>query len=522
MSVIRVLALTALLATPAQAQSAFVHTLRGDTVQIEVFTRLPRRLDGEVSAKGAPRQVFSNRIEADGRLGTLSMAVFAPGAKPGATPVAQADIAITGDTAVAGIGAPGRATNTQRIQSRQLAQPIVNASVAAFEVIIAAARRDRTRDVPQVFLATGGQTFPVEFTNLQSDSIAVALGTQRMYFITDSSGRLVRGGMPQHGLQFTRVDGIAVSKLGLSRPDYSAPADAPYVAQGVTVPTGRGFTLGGTLTLPAGTASALPVVVSITGSGPQDRDEHIGAVPGGYRLFRQLADTLGRRGVAMLRLDDRGVGESGGDFAAATSRDFADDVRSALAFLRTQPGIDPQRVYLLGHSEGGMIAPMVALEEPSLAGLVILAGPARTGRQILDVQNRYALERDTTLSAAARAAALARVPTLVDSALRTTPWLRFFGSHDPLATARRVRQPVLILHGADDQQVPASDGATLAQAMKAGGNTDVTLRTFPDLNHLFIRQPGGDPGGYMALPTHLAAAEVLGAAVEWIVAHARH
>ena len=159
-------------------------------------------------AKGAPRQVFSNRIEADGRLGRLTMSVFAPGAKPDAAPLAQADITITGDTAVAGIGGGSRGGQTQRIKSRQLAQPIVNASVAAFEVLIAAARRDRTRDVPQVFLATGGQTFPVEFTDLLTDSISATLGTQRMYFITDTTGRLVRGGMPQHGLQFTRVEGI--------------------------------------------------------------------------------------------------------------------------------------------------------------------------------------------------------------------------------------------------------------------------------------------------------------------------
>lgn len=512
--------LATLAATAAQAQSAFVHTLRDDTLQIETFTRSATRLSGEIMTKGAPRQVFSNRIESDGRLGTLTLSVFAPGAKPDAAPVAQADITITGDTAVAGIGSPGRSAQTQRIVSRQLAQPIVNASVAAFEVIIAAARRDRAHEVPQVFLATGGQTFPVLFTNLTADSISATLGTQQMYFITDSAGRLVRGGMPQHGLHFARVDGIAVSKLGLSRPDYSAPASAPYVARSVTVPTGRGYTLGGTLTVPSATAGPLPVVVSITGSGAQDRDEHISIVPGGYRLFRQVADTLGRRGVAMLRLDDRGYGESGGSFATSTSRDFADDVRSALAYLRTLPEIDARRMYLLGHSEGGLVAPMVAVDEPTVAGLVLMAGPARTGREILLFQQRYALEHDSTLTPAAREAALARVPATTDSLLKTSAWLRFFGSHDPLETARRVHQPVLLLQGGDDQQVIASEAATLAQVFKAAGNPDVTMRVFPQLNHLFIHQPGGNPAGYTSLATNLADPRVLGAAADWIASHA--
>ena len=183
---------------------------------------------------------------------------------------------------------------------------------------------------------------------------------------------------------------------------------------------------------PSGAKAPLPVVVSITGSGAQDRDEYISIVPGGYRLFRQVADTLGRRGVAMLRLDDRGYGESGGNFAAATSRDFADDVRAALAYLRTRPELDAQRIFLVGHSEGGMVAPMVALEEEGVAGLVLMAGPARTGRQILEFQTRYAYEHDTTLTATARAAALAALPVQVDSILRSSAWLRFFGSHDPL------------------------------------------------------------------------------------------
>ncbi|MGH7718668.1 MAG: serine aminopeptidase domain-containing protein, partial [Gemmatimonadaceae bacterium] len=125
------------------------------------------------------------------------------------------------------------------------------------------------------------------------------------------------------------------------RKDYSAPLGAPYTAQDVTVSTPMGHTLAGTLTLPHGASrtSTVPAVVTITGSGAQDRDESLGSPPG-YRPFRQLADSLGRRGIAVLRMDDRGHGASTGNHRAATSADFAEDIRAGLAYLRTRPEID--------------------------------------------------------------------------------------------------------------------------------------------------------------------------------------
>jgi hypothetical protein len=136
-------------------------------------------------------------------------------------------------------------------------------------------------------------------------------------------------------------------------PDYSAPADAPYTAEEVTVTVSQGgHTLAGTLTLPASARGRVPAVVLITGSGPQDRDS---AMPGldGYAFFRQIADTLGRRGVAVLRLDDRGWGASTGDAAAATSADFADDVRAAVAYLRSRPEVNPAADRSRGAQRGG-------------------------------------------------------------------------------------------------------------------------------------------------------------------------
>ncbi|MCA9261512.1 MAG: alpha/beta hydrolase, partial [Planctomycetales bacterium] len=160
------------------------------------------------------------------------------------------------------------------------------------------------------------------------------------------------------------------------KPDYSAPADAPYTAEDVTVKQPAGFMLAGTLTLPKGAneANPVPAVVTITGTGPQDRDEYLGLDD--YRPFREIADALGRRGIAVLRMDDRGTGESGGTFQGSTSAEFGDDARAGLAYLRTRPEIRTDRLGILGHSEGAVIAPMVAEQEPTLRAIVLLAGVA--------------------------------------------------------------------------------------------------------------------------------------------------
>ena len=508
-----------LVAPTLGAQSAFVSLVRTDTIQIERFTRTPTRLDGEIITKGGPKQVFSSVIESSGRLGAMTYAAYTFGARADAAPMVRGRIALEGDTALAVLDIQGQPTATQRIGSRLGAQPIVNTSMAALEAMIVMLRRgSAATGTAPVFLASGGKTLDASFSALQSDSITGSIATTAFWMVVDSAGRIRRAGIPSQGLLISRVEGIAVSKLGLAKADYSAPAGAPYTAESVSVPTTLGHSLGGTFTKSSGASAPLPVVISITGSGAQDRDEHISIVPGGYRLFRQIADTLGRRGIAMLRMDDRGFGESGGSFQAATSRDFANDVRAAIAYLRTRPDVDARKIFLIGHSEGGLVAPMVAVDEPALAGIVLMAGPGRTGRAILEFQVKYAIEHDTSLTVARRDSQLARAPMMVDSVLKSTPWLTFFGAHDPIATARRVTAPVLMLQGGDDQQVIAAEAPLLEKAFRAGGNRDVTMRVFPELNHLFIRQPGGNPAGYTTLSTHLASAEVLGMAVDWIAA----
>ncbi|MDQ8159183.1 MAG: alpha/beta fold hydrolase [Gemmatimonadota bacterium] len=304
--------------------------------------------------------------------------------------------------------------------------------------------------------------------------------------------------------------------------DYSAPAGAPYTAVNVTVSTPMGHTLAGTLTLPAGASKEKPVaaIVTITGSGGQERDEPLGP-NSTYVPFRQIADSLARRGIATLRMDDRGIGQSKGNHATATSADFAEDIRAGLAYLRTRPEVDAARLGLVGHSEGGLIAPLVAAKEPALKGIVLLAGPGKGGADILKFQLTNLANGDTSLTTAARAERIRQIPIYIDSLKASNPWMNFFFAHDPLATARQVKVPVLILNGATDQQVTPDQVPVLARAFKAAGNKDVTTRIFPKMNHLFVYDPVGFPGNYGKLVNPRVELDVVGSVADWLTVRLR-
>ncbi len=315
----------------------------------------------------------------------------------------------------------------------------------------------------------------------------------------------------------------ALAQANRQPTDYSAPADAPYRAEQVTVRTPMGHTLAGTLTIPktASRTNPVPAIVTISGTGPQDRDEYLGF--GDYRPFRQFADSLGRRGIAVLRMDDRGVGASGGVFKGATPIDFVQDIRAGLAYLRTRPEIDANRLGLLGHSEGAIDAPMVAIEEPALKALVLLAGQARKLGGAAKFQLENMVRRDTTLSPAEREARLAGVPALMDSIAAADPYMKFMFEYDPAADARKVSKPaILILTGETDRQADASQVDEWAALFKNAGNKDVTAKVLPGLNHLFVPDPDGFPGGYASLPTPLRVVpSVVGMVVDWLTTRLR-
>jgi dipeptidyl aminopeptidase/acylaminoacyl peptidase len=339
----------------------------------------------------------------------------------------------------------------------------------------------------------------------------------------DATGRILGGIIVGTHLEFVRLGPEAANGLLVSirdsavapETDYSAPPGAPYTAEEVRVDRPGGITLGGTLTRPNARTGRSPAVVTITGSGQQDRDEYI-PFAGGIRLFRQLADTLSRRGIAVLRLDDRGMGASNGPVATATSIDFADDIRAAIAYLRTRPDIDPDRIGIIGHSEGGAIAPMIAATDAKLRAMVAMAAPGEAGIEISMAQNRYLVDRDSSLTQTQRDSILRAARAALNPARQTIPWVKFWMSYDPAPAARQVMAPTLIVQGATDRQVPVDQAEKLAALIRAGGNPNVTVRIFPATNHLFVDDPSGDFNAYDKLRTNRVSAAVLGVIADWL------
>ena len=269
--------------------------------------------------------------------------------------------------------------------------------------------------------------------------------------------------------------------FALTRPQFPT-KPYPYVEEELTFPSkAKGVTLAGTFTKPKG-PGPFTTAVLITGSGPQDRDESIM----GHQPFLVLADHLTRHGIAVLRYDDRGIAKSTGDFQAATSRDFADDTAGAVSYLRARK--DVGKIGLIGHSEGGIIAPMVATERNDIAFLVFLAGQGLPGDEVMVAQgqlivktmggNEVALAKQKSMQQKLfvlakeaeedkRKVALTNLEEGLSSAEKaglrsqitmvTGPWFRFFLTYDPRPTLGKVKCPVLALNGDKDLQVPAKE-----------------------------------------------------------------
>jgi len=308
----------------------------------------------------------------------------------------------------------------------------------------------------------------------------------------------------------------------------------PYNDDEVVIPTPTpGVTLAGVLTTPK-SGQAYPVVLLISGSGQQDRDETIA----GHRPFLVLADYLTRRGIAVLRVDDRGVGRSTGSAATATTEDFASDALASVSFLRSYASTKDSKIGLIGHSEGGVIAPMVASRSADVAFQVLMAGSGVTGEQIL-YQQAAALAQASGASAAQVAQQRAlqeQLYTIIKtekdvtamrekiraingdaaSQMLTLPWFRFFLTYDPAPTLRQTKIPTLALNGERDLQVPFKENlAAIEAALRAGGNTRFTIRSFPELNHLFQTSKTGLPGEYGIIEETMAPV-VLETIANWI------
>ena len=295
------------------------------------------------------------------------------------------------------------------------------------------------------------------------------------------------------------------------------------------------ITLAGTLTLPSKEGS-FPVVLLITGSGPQDRNETVF----GHHPFLVLGDYLTRQGIAVLRVDDRGVGGSTGDFSQATSEDFASDVLAGIEYLKARKEINPRKIGLIGHSEGGIIAPMVAVKSPDVAFIILMAGTGLTGEEILYLQTGLISkemgisEKDITKNLQLNNKIFSVIKEeednkIVEEKIRQifmtywedlseeekskignpedylkaqlqsllSPWFRFFLTYDPQTTLSKVKCPVLAINGEKDLQVPPKENlSAIKEALQTGDNENFTIKELPGLNHLFQTAQTGVPAEY--------------------------
>ncbi|MFL5383190.1 MAG: alpha/beta hydrolase family protein [Longimicrobiaceae bacterium] len=513
-------ALLAPAAARAQERGAFVIITGGrDTLLVERFTRSPGSVEVVADLTRQARMAYTLHTGADASVSAMELRAWGAGAPETAPPAQQGRVVFAGDSAVATLEAGGQ-PSTQTARGARGALPMLSPSALLVEQVLMRARAISPRDsavVPVLTLGTT-QVYTARVRWMGADSAVLALGPVEVRARVDAAGRMLGAAVPSQGVTILRV--ADARGAAATRPDYSAPAGAPYTAEEVRVPHPGGFQLAGTLTLPKERRGRVPAVVTITGSGQEERDESISALAG-YRPFREVADTLGRRGIAVLRVDDRGFGASGGDPARATTRDFAGDIAAVVAYLRARPEIDPERIALVGHSEGGVIAPMVATEDPRIRAVVLVAGTSRPGRRVLQYQVRLGVEQDSTVAPAARDSAYRAAWAVWESMAERIPWLPFFLDYDPLPTAARIRQPVLVLQGATDRQVTADQAPELAAAVRGGGNRDVTLRVFPDLNHLMVTDPSGDPRGYGRLPSPRLSREFLGTLADWLATKLR-
>ena len=303
-----------------------------------------------------------------------------------------------------------------------------------------------------------------------------------------------------------------------------------------------GNTLAATLTIPPG-KGPFPAVLLIAGSGPNDRDEALM----GHRPFLVLADYLTRRGIVVLRADKRGVGKSTGDLNTATTADFADDAQASVDYLKTRPQVDPHRIGLLGHSEGGVIAPMVAARDHDVAFVVMMAGTGVPGDQIIEAQQRLIEEasgmpEDKVEKSAAQERQLVALieeeqdTAALDQQLHTllagtvpdtqigaqinfvkSPWFRYFLTYDPATALRKLTCPVLVLNGEKDLQVPpALNLPAIRKALDQAGNTHYEIDEQPGLNHLFQPAKTGLLTEYAQIDITIAPA-VLDKIANWIL-----
>lgn len=383
----------------------------------------------------------------------------------------------------------------------------------------------------------GAKGIPVNAVAFENSNLKLTMASLNAeYTAILGADNIFKGTFKQNGMTFPMDLGRKIiEKAKVVRPQEPV-KPYPYYSEDVKFDNSKDkISLAGTLTLPAKEGN-YPAVILITGSGPQDRDEAIMD----HKPFLVLADHLTKNGIAVLRYDDRGTAQSTGDFSTATSKEFASDVESAIAYLKTRKEINTRKIGLAGHSEGGSIASMVAGDSREVAFIVLLAGPGIPGDEILIKQTRLigrangisdeVLDRGEETnkriySVLKQKSDLTEVKAQLKSILEedhdkapadqqlpddqrnaiisqmvnsiATPWYQFFVGYNPAQDLEKVKCPVLALNGEKDLQVPPKEDLEgIKSALEKGGNKNVTVKELPRLNHLFQESVTGSPAEY--------------------------
>lgn len=396
-----------------------------------------------------------------------------------------------------------------------------------------------TMDIP----LQGVKGMAIPEAELTRDSLYLRIPSGGIEYAGKRTGpESIEGHWKQSGMAFP----LALTKgeaAEVRRPQTPA-KPYPYQEQEVTVENkAAGITLAGTLTIPEGKGKH-PAVVLFTGSGTQDRDMTLM----GHKPFLVLADHLTRQGFAVLRLDDRGAGKSGGNATMATTQDFTSDAQAAYTFLKTHQSVNPKKVGLLGISEGALIASSVAATNKDVAFVVLLAGSAMPGVELLVQQNEALYKKggipeetlqkllklrraqfETAATEADVYAASQKIRALEQEAKAgmteqeikqlqlspeaenaivaqlSLPWARHFLAYDPAPALRQLKMPVLALNGSKDLQVAAAANlAATEKNLKAAGNKRYTIKKLPGLNHIFQTADTGLPGEYATIEETMA------------------
>lgn len=407
----------------------------------------------------------------------------------------------------------------------------------------------------------GAKGIPTTTTTFENSILRISIANAKIeYQGTLGNDNIIVGTFKQGGQSFPmNLSKEVIEKEKLVRPQEPTKPYS-YYTEDITFENKKaGIRLAGTFTLPQ-KEGVFPAVILISGSGPQNRDEELL----GHKPFLVLADYLTKNGIAVLRYDDRGIASSKGDFKTATTADFATDVEAGMDYLKTRKEINKKKIGLIGHSEGGIIAPMVANKSADIAFIILLAGTGIQGDKLLLLQQKLigkvsgASDEDLLKSELTnrkvfdivnQSNSLEQLKTDLTNYLRQTlkddpnaekpegmseddfiklqvnqianPWMQYFIKYDPAPTLEKVKCPVLALNGEKDLQVPPKENLeAIKKALAKGGNKKVTTKELPNLNHLFQECKTGSPNEYATIEetfSPIALTEIL----KWIQAQTK-